>query len=280
MGANRRISAALLLSLPRVDIVPNPSFYRHRIVSSSTPVLRSFVNGAFSGSASEGWTEHRNPSDSEEIVARVPDSAPEVVDAAVAAAAEARQSWRAIPGPTRAEHLHRWAATIGARSDELARTIAREVGKPIGEARGEVARAVVILRYYAGEAVRQIGEVIPAQGPGALQFTLRDPLGVVALITPWNFPVAIPLWKAAPALAFGNTVVMKPSEMASSVATLLAETATTAGLPPGVFNIVLGQGPTVGARLLHAEEVQGISFTGSSAVGKTVAAIAATRNVR
>ena len=269
----------MLLSLPRVGIVSNPSLQRHHIVPS-TPLLQSFVNGAFSAPTSSDWTEHRNPSDSDDIVARVPDSAPEVVEAAVTAAAEAQRGWRVLPGPTRAEYLHRWAATIAGRSDELAKTISREVGKPIGEARGEVARAVVILRYYAGEAVRQIGEVIPAQTPGALQFTLRDPLGVVALITPWNFPLAIPLWKAAPALAFGNTVVMKPSEMASSVASLLAETAIGAGLPPGVFNVVLGRGTTVGTRLLRTEQVRGISFTGSSKVGKVIAAIGAERNIR
>jgi aldehyde dehydrogenase (NAD+) len=238
------------------------------------------VNGAFSAPTSSDWTAHHNPSDADDIVAQVPDSTPDDVDAAVTAAARAGSSWRALPGPTRAEHLHRWAAAIADRSDELATMIAREVGKPIGEARGEVGRAVVILRYYAGEAVRQVGEVIPAQTSGALQFTLRDPLGVVALITPWNFPLAIPLWKAAPALAFGNTVVMKPSEMASTVASRLAETAMAAGLPPGVFNVVLGRGVTVGARLLRAEQVRGISFTGSSAVGKTVAAIGAERNIR
>jgi alpha-ketoglutaric semialdehyde dehydrogenase len=224
--------------------------------------------------------EHRNPSDLDDIVARIPDATPDEVEAAVTAAADALEAWRALPGPTRAEHLHRWAAAIGSDSDGLATAISREVGKPIGEARGEVARAVVILRYYAGEAVRQIGEVIPAQTPGALQFTLRDPLGVVALITPWNFPLAIPLWKAAPALAFGNTVVMKPSEMASLVATRLAQTAMAAGLPAGVFNIVLGRGASVGTRLLRADQVRGISFTGSSAVGKMVAAIGAERNIR
>ena len=268
-----------MLSILRVDIVFNPSHSRHQIVTS-TPVLRSFVNGAFSASPSGDWTEHRNPSDADDIVARVPDAGPDMVDAAVTAAAEAQRRWRALPGPTRAEHLHRWAGAIVGRGDELAMAIAREVGKPIGEARGEVTRAGVILRYYAGEAVRQIGDVIPAQTPGALQFTLRDPLGVVALITPWNFPLAIPLWKAAPAIAFGNTVVMKPSEMASTVAALLAETAAAAGLPPGVFNVLLGRGTTVGARLLRADEVRGISFTGSSAVGKVVAAIGAERNVR
>ena len=251
----------------------------HRIVSA-TPLLHSFVNGAFRAPASDVWTEHVNPSDARDAVARVPDSSPEEIDAAVAAAAEAQVTWRALPGPVRAEHLHRWAGVIGTRSDEIARAIAREVGKPIAEARGEVARAVVILRYYAGEAVREIGHVIPAQTPGALQFTLHEPLGVVALITPWNFPIAIPLWKAAPAIAFGNTVVMKPSEMASHVATLLSETALAAGLPPGVFNIVLGRGATVGAHLLRAEAVRGISFTGSTAVGKSVGILAAERNVR
>ena len=261
-----------------MDIVRYPTS-SHRIVSA-TPLLHSFVNGAFRAPTSDVWTEHLNPSDDRDPVARVPDSTLEEIDASVTAAAEPQGPWRATPGPVRAEHLHRWAGVIASRSDEIARAIAREVGKPIAESRGEVARAVVILRYYAGEAVREIGEVIPAQTPGALQFTIREPLGVVALITPWNFPLAIPLWKAAPAIAFGNTVVMKPSEMASHVATLLSETALAAGLPPGVFNIILGRGATVGAHLLRAEAVRGISFTGSSAVGKTVAALAAERNIR
>ena len=267
-----------LLWLQPMDIVTH-SISSHRFVSA-TPLLHSFVNGAFRAPASDVWTEHVNPSDERDVIARVPDSTPEEIDVAVAAAAEAQSTWRAVPGPVRAEHLHRWAGVINGRSDEIARSIAREVGKPIAESRGEVARAVVILRYYAGEAVREVGEVIPAQVPGALQFTLREPLGVVALITPWNFPLAIPLWKAAPAIAFGNTVVMKPSEMASHVATLLSETALAAGIPPGVFNIILGKGATVGARLLRADAVRGISFTGSSVVGKTVAALAAERNIR
>jgi aldehyde dehydrogenase (NAD+) len=138
----------------------------------------------------------------------------------------------------------------------------------------------VILRYYAGEAVREMGEVIPAQSAGALQFTLREPLGVVALITPWNFPIAIPLWKAAPALAFGNTVVLKPAETSSHIATLLAETALAAGIPSGVFNVVLGAGATVGAALVEAPEVRAVSFTGSGAVGARVAVAAASRNIR
>jgi aldehyde dehydrogenase (NAD+) len=143
-----------------------------------------------------------------------------------------------------------------------------------------VARCVAILRYYAGEAVREIGSVIPSQLPGALQFTMREPLGVVALITPWNFPLAIPLWKAAPALAFGNTVVLKPAETSSHMATLLGETAAAAGLPAGVFNVLLGTGSVVAPALLREEVVRAVSFTGSGPVGAQVAALAAERNIR
>jgi aldehyde dehydrogenase (NAD+) len=185
-----------------------------------------------------------------------------------------------VAGPIRADHLYTWSARIGERQEELAQAVCREVGKPIGEARGEVARCITILRYYAGEAVRPIGDVIPAQAAGAFQYSLREPLGVVALITPWNFPLAIPLWKAAPALAFGNTVVLKPSEMSSHVATLLAETARQAELPAGVFNVVLGTGQGTGAPLLRAPDVRAISFTGSVRVGREVAAVAAERNIR
>ena len=242
--------------------------------------LRHFIGGTWRAASGDRWIPDVNPSDAADIIAHVPEGEASDAHAAVEAAASALESWRALAGPARAEYLHRWAAVIAARADELARAMAREVGKPIAEARGEVARCVVILRYYAGEAVREVGSVIPAQAPNALQFTLREPLGVVALITPWNFPLAIPLWKAAPALAFGNTAVLKPSEASASMASLLAETAAAAELPPGVFNVVHGTGPTVGTALLRASAVRGISFTGSSAVGAAVAAIAAERNVR
>ncbi len=242
--------------------------------------LQHFINGALHAPESDRWIPDVNPSDASDVVAQVPEGSAGDAHAAVTAAAEASSAWRGLSGPARAEFLYRWASVIAGRAEELAQVVTREVGKPIGESRGEVARAIAILRYYAGEAVREIGEVIPAQVAGALQFTLREPLGVVALITPWNFPVAIPLWKAAPALAFGNTVVLKPSEASSYIAALLAETAAAAELPRGVFNVVFGTGQTVGTALLRAEAVRGISFTGSSAVGATVAAIAAERNVR
>ena len=249
-------------------------------VALSIPRLRSFIDGELRASAGERWIRDVNPSDTRDVIADVPEGTDEDVAAAVAAAAEALAPWRALSGPARAEHLHRWAQAIVERQEVLAQLVAREVGKPIGEARGEVARCVVILRYYAGEAVRSHGEVIPAQSSAALQFTMREPLGVVALITPWNFPLAIPLWKAAPALAFGNTVVLKPAEAASQLAISLAESAAAAGIPRGVFNVLLGSGAVIGRRLIEAADVQAVSFTGSGAVGAQVATLAAQRNIR
>ena len=172
------------------------------------------------------------------------------------------------------------ADQIQARAGEIAEVVAREVGKPIGEAKGEVGRCVAILRYFAGDAVREVGQVIPGLAPSSLQYSLRIPLGVVGLITPWNFPVAIPLWKAAPALASGNTIVLKPAETSVLSAALLAETAKAAGLPDGVFNVLLGDGPALGQAILDNPLVRGVSFTGSARVGAIVAERCAKRNVK
>jgi aldehyde dehydrogenase (NAD+) len=244
------------------------------------PRLRHFIGGNWTESRGDRWITDVNPSDHDDVVAVVPEGVADDATAAVKAAHDALEKWRSLSGPARAEHLYKWAAVIGERQEALAQVLTREVGKPIGEARGEVARCVMILRYYAGEAVRSNGELIPAQVAGSLQFTLREPLGVVALITPWNFPIAIPLWKAAPALAFGNTVVLKPAEASSQVAVALAETAAAAGIPAGVFNVVLGAGAAIGRDLIGAEAVRGVSFTGSGAVGNLVATQAAQRNIR
>jgi aldehyde dehydrogenase (NAD+) len=243
-------------------------------------VFQSYIGGRFRKSAAERANPDINPSDRDDVIATVPVGTPEDVAAAVAAALDAQAAWRRMPGPARAEHLHRWSNVIGERREEIARALMREVGKPIAEARGEIARCEMILRYYAGEAVRSIGEVIPAQAEGAFQFTLREPVGVVGLITPWNFPAAIPMWKTAPALAFGNTVVLKPAEAASHAGVLLAETAGQAGLPAGVFNVVVGSGSIVGDALVHAADVGAISFTGSTAMGLRVAESCARRNIR
>lgn len=244
-----------------------------------TEPLQHYIAGTFRAAQGSELRERFNPSVPTDLVARAPIGNAADVAAATSAAAEAFAGWRNTSGPARAEVLYRWAEAIAARSDELARAISREVGKPIGEARGEAGRAVVICRYYAGEAVRECGEVIPAQAADALQFTLRDPIGPIALITPWNFPLAIPLWKAAPALAFGNTVVLKPSELSPGVTQLLAETAQAAGVPAGVFNVVYGDGRT-GEALLRDPQIRAASFTGSQGVGARVAAIGAERNIR
>ena len=249
-------------------------------MAQSPPRLRSFIAGQWSASVADEWIDDINPSNARDIVAQVPAGHADDVKAAVAAAGTALDSWRRLPGPARADHLYRWSQAIADRTEDIAQAVSREVGKPIGEARGEVGRCVMILRYFAGEAVRDIGEVIPAQAAGSLQFTLREPLGVVSLITPWNFPVAIPMWKTAPALAFGNVVVHKPAEMASHSAVLLAETAEKAGLPAGVYNLVLGSGSKIGNALIESPEVKGVSFTGSERVGMQVAAAAAKRNIR
>lgn len=247
---------------------------------TEAPRLHHFIDGVWRRSESDRWVSDVNPSDAADVVAQVPAGTAADVEAAVRAAERALPGWRSLTGGARAEQLYRWAAAIAERYEELAQLMSREVGKPIGEARGEMGRCVEILRFYAGEAVRQIGDVIPAQIPGSLQFTLREPLGVVALITPWNFPLAIPLWKAAPALAFGNTVVLKPAESSSRMATALGETASAAGLPGGAFNVLLGAGDVVGPMLVEAPPVRAVSFTGSGAVGARVAAAAAARNIR
>jgi aldehyde dehydrogenase (NAD+) len=242
--------------------------------------LRNFIAGEWRSSESDAWIADLNPSNAEDVVGQVPAGTADDARAAVSSATTAYPAWRALPGAARAEFLYKWATAIATRQEELAQMLTREVGKPIGEARGEVARCVMILRYFAGEAVRAVGEVIPAQTAGSLQFTLRQPVGVVALITPWNFPVAIPLWKAAPALAFGNTIVLKPAESASQSAIVLAECAVAAGLPQGVVNVLLGAGDVVGPVLLDDPEVTAVSFTGSGRIGATVAAAAARRNIR
>ena len=248
--------------------------------ASSPAVLPSYIGGQFRTSAVERGIDDLNPSDRADVIGLIPEGSPEDVAAAVAAAHQALPAWRRMTGPARAELLYKWAGVMEADRENLAQALSREVGKPIGEARGEIARCVVILRYYAGEAVRSMGDVIPAQVEGALQFSLREPLGVVALITPWNFPAAIPLWKAAPALAFGNTVVLKPAEQASNMAVLLARTADAAGLPHGVFNVILGKGSRIGDSLLRADAVRAVSFTGSTEVGSRVALTCAERNIR
>lgn len=243
------------------------------------PRIGSFVNGIFLDSGQPTLLSD-NPAHPEQIVAEVVAASQSDAEEAIEAGEAARNTWSNLPGPARADYLYRWAEQIKLRAEEIGLAVVREVGKPMGEAKGEVGRCVAILRYFAGEAVREAGQVIPGLAAGSLQYSVRSPLGLVGLITPWNFPIAIPLWKAAPALACGNTVVLKPAETAALCAILLAETAKAAGLPPGVFNVLLGDGPLIGQTILDHKLVRGVSFTGSSRVGAIVAERCSKRNAK
>ncbi|MFI1970617.1 aldehyde dehydrogenase family protein [Streptomyces cinnamoneus] len=217
--------------------------------------------------------ESRSPQAPGDLVLRVPEAGPRAVVAAVERARAAQRAW-AADAPARSAALTAAAAAVEAAAEELARLVVREVGKPVTEARGEVARSVAILRYYAQQVFDPTGAVHEGAGPGLL-FTRRRPRGVAGLITPWNFPLAIPLWKAAPALAFGNAVVLKPAPEATACAARLDE--LIGGLlPDGLFSVVPGDAAE-GEALAGTADV--VSFTGSVAVGKAVAGAAAARGV-
>ena len=195
------------------------------------------------------------------------------VDRAVAAARAALPAWRALPPAERARLLHALADTLAGHLEELAVLEARNAGKASGDARGEMGMVVDTFRYYAGAPERLLGDTIPVAGGQA--FTVREPLGVVGLITPWNFPLTIAAWKLAPALAAGNTVVLKPAELTPLTALRFSELALAAGVPEGVVNVVVGPGRTCGQRLVEHPDVAKIAFTGSTEVGRSIAAGAA-----
>ena len=209
----------------------------------------------------------------EEVLEKLPRAGVEDVDAAVSRARAALPAWRALPPAERAALLRGLADALEARLDELAVLEARNAGKPIRDARGEMGMVVDTFRFYAGAPERPIGETIPVAG--GLALTVREPLGVVALITPWNFPLVIASWKLAPALAAGNTVVLKPAELTPLTALAFERIATEAGIPEGVVNVVVGPGRTCGQRLVEHPDVAKVAFTGSTEVGRSIAAGAA-----
>jgi acyl-CoA reductase-like NAD-dependent aldehyde dehydrogenase len=209
----------------------------------------------------------------EEVMAELPQAGPEDADAAIARAKAAFPAWRAVSPGDRANLLRRLAAAVRERADGLARLEARNVGKPISDARGEIGMVADVFEYYAGAPERLLGSSIPVAG--GIDVTFREPLGVVGLITPWNFPLAIASWKLGPALAAGNTVVLKPAELTPLTAVELERIALDAGLPEGVFNVVVGPGRTVGERITQHPDVAKVAFTGSTAVGRRIQALAA-----
>ena len=241
---------------------------------------QNFVGGAWVG-ATDGETYSKpNPSRRSESLGPVAASgAADAADAAVVAA-EAAARWAGLPIAQRAAYLVRAADVLNAQIEEIARDMTIEMGKPLRESRGEAARAVAILRFAAGEALRPVGEHYEQAATGASVSTRRRPVGVVALITPWNFPLAIPVWKLAPALVYGNAVVLKLAYEAPRTGLHLAAAFSEAGLPAGVLNVLTGRGSTVGAALVHDPHVNAISFTGSTETGAWVRDEATARGKR
>ncbi|MEW6682267.1 MAG: aldehyde dehydrogenase family protein [Nitrospirota bacterium] len=235
--------------------------------------IANLIGGQWRPAVSGETLESRNPADNQEVVAVAPASSVADVDAAVAAAKAAFPRWRAVPAPKRGELLFRAAERLAVEKEALAQIVTREMGKVLAEARGDVQEAIDMTYYMAGEGRRLAGETVPSELPDKDAKSIRVPLGVCGLITPWNFPVAIPSWKITPALVAGNTVVLKPSVFTPLCATRFVEILQNAGLPPGVLNLVHGHGEGVGDALVGHPDVAVVSFTGSSAVGEKVEAV-------
>ena len=230
----------------------------------------NLIGGTWVPASSGARYATRNPARPDECLGEFADSAEADVTAAVDAAACAAQSWADTPAPQRGAMLFRFAQLLDESKDELARIVTLEQGKALGEAVGEVSRAAAEARFMAGEASRAAGHTYPSERPGYSCYTVSEPLGVVAAICPWNFPVVTPVRKIAPALAWGNAVVFKPSSLTPWSAVYLVKLFERAGVPPRVINLVTGQGAVVGEALIHDRRVQGISFTGSTKVGMHV----------
>ncbi|WP_247004264.1 aldehyde dehydrogenase family protein [Halosolutus gelatinilyticus] len=235
-----------------------------------TARYRNYVSGEWIDSETDETFETTDPAAPAEVVAEYPDSSVEDANDAVEAAAAAQADWADTPAPERGAILREAASILADRTDELTELLTREEGKTHAEAGGEVQRAIDIFYYYA-EKTRDLGGAVKsASGPRTTLYTVDEPVGVVSLITPWNYPIAIPAWKLAPALAAGNTVAMKPAKVAPGVAVELFEALDEAGLPEGVANVVVGSGSTVGDALVTHEDADAVSFTGSGTVGHMV----------
>ncbi len=238
-------------------------------------ICPNFINGQWVKSRSEGKLPRFNPADVDDIVGLAPLSTREEMREAIEAALRAFPAWRATPAPVRGRSVMQAAEIMRNEKDELARLMSREEGKTVGEALGEILRTINILEYTAGEARRLTGVTLPSELPKNIVYTIRQPLGVVGLITPWNFPIAVPVWKIAPALVCGNTIVWKPSELTPFTSRYVVDVFARAGVPAGVFNMVNGAGEEVGDELVAHPDVRAISFTGSCEVGSLINAKAA-----
>jgi aldehyde dehydrogenase (NAD+) len=239
---------------------------------------KNYINGEWVAGASE--RENVNPSDVSDIVGAYAQADKAQTEAAIAAAKAAAPAWQATTPQQRADMLDAIGTELLARKDEVGRMLSREEGKPLSNGIAETMRAAQIFKFFAQEALRQEGVAIPSVRPGVEVTITREPLGVVGLITPWNFPIAIPAWKMAPALCFGNTVVFKPADLVPGTAWMLVEIASRSGLPKGVLNLVMGRGSVVGQTMLDSKDVNAISFTGSVETGARVAQACAARGAK
>jgi aldehyde dehydrogenase (NAD+) len=239
------------------------------------PLFKNLIAGEWRGGASV--TLNRNPSDVSDVIGEYAQADRAQAEAAIAAAKQAFPAWATGSIQERANILDRVGTEILARKDELGRLLSREEGKTLPEGIGEAMRAGQIFKFFAGEVVRQSGEHLASVRPGVEVDITREPVGVVGLITPWNFPIAIPAWKIAPALAYGNTVVFKPADLVPGCAWAIAEILAKAGIPPGVFNLVMGRGSVVGEALVNSPDVNALSFTGSVSTGRAIAQKAVAR---
>src|ERR1700758_4706621 len=249
------------------DILTGPTILGS---TTRTKVFKNFIDGQWVESTTGETFEDRNPADTRDLVGIFQKSAKADVDAAVDAARRAFAKWRLLPAPRRAELVYRAADILLERKEEYARDMTREMGKILKETRGDVQEAIDTAFYMAGEGRRMFGPTTPSELPNKFAMAVRQPLGVCGMITPWNFPMAIPSWKLLPALVCGNTCVIKPAQDTPLSTFNLVRCLVDAGLPKGVVNIVTGFGPAVGTPLTEHPEVRAISLTGSSAVGQIV----------
>ena len=236
-------------------------------------LYKNYINGEWVEARSGRTFENRNPANRHDLIGLFPASGAEDVDEAVGAARRAFAKWRLVPAPKRGEILYRIGELLRKHKEEIAHIMTREMGKILKETRGDVQEGIDTAYYAAGEGRRLFGETTPSELPDKFAMSVRVPIGVCGLITPWNFPMAIPTWKLFPALLCGDTVVLKPAEDTPHTAVKLFEILEEAGVPPGVANLVHGTGEETGASLVRHRDVQLVSFTGSTAVGREIAAV-------
>src|SRR5256714_14449959 len=243
--------------------------------SSNATTYHNLIDGAWRPSGSGQLFENRNPAHTGDRIGLLQQSTRSDVESAIAAAARAYLSWRLVPAPKRAELLFRAAQLLAERKEALARDMTREMGKILDETRGDVQEAIDMTYFMAGEGRRQYGQTVPSELRDKFAMSIRQPVGVSAIITPWNFPMAIPSWKIIPALVCGNTVVFKPATLTPLSALNFVKILEAAGIPRGVVNLVTGGGSDVGNILTVNDDVRVVSFTGSTEVGRTVSEKAA-----